>query len=84
MIFGQIGTDMLFSVLISFAVTFIVGKLMLPALQRLKISQTERTDGPSSHLKKTGTATMGGIFFLQGYWSSHLSMGKDIPRSYRS
>lgn len=79
MIFGQIGTDMLFSVLISFAVTFIVGKLMLPALQRLKISQTERTDGPASHLKKTGTATMGGIFFLAGILVVTLIYGKRYP-----
>lgn len=59
-------TDMLFSVLISFAVTLAAGKMLLPVLRRLKISQTERSDGPTSHLKKTGTPTMGGLFFMLG------------------
>ncbi len=63
---GRLGIDMLFSVLISFIVTVIAGRLFIPALQRLKVSQTERLDGPSSHLKKTGTATMGGLLFLAG------------------
>lgn len=40
------------------------GPLILPALRRLKIRQTVRDDGPASHLKKTGTPTMGGLIFL--------------------
>ena len=33
-------------------------------LKRLKFGQTERDDGPQSHLKKSGTPTMGGIMML--------------------
>lgn len=40
------------------------GKLLLPWLIRLKVGQHIREDGPQSHLKKTGTPTMGGLFFL--------------------
>ena len=47
--------------LISFVVTVILGIFILPILQRLKVGQSEREDGPKSHLKKSGTPTMGGI-----------------------
>lgn len=48
----------------AFVLTLIAGPLLIPVLRRLKFGQTVRDDGPSSHLKKTGTPTMGGILFL--------------------
>lgn len=51
---------------ISLGVTVISGPLVIPFLRRVKFGQTVRTDGPSRHLKKTGTPTMGGIMFLAG------------------
>ncbi|MBO6148826.1 MAG: phospho-N-acetylmuramoyl-pentapeptide-transferase [Lachnospiraceae bacterium] len=53
--------------LVSFALTALFGLLLLPWLKRLKARQTERVDGPKSHLKKTGTPTMGGIMFLASF-----------------
>ncbi len=47
--------------LISFVITVILGIFILPILQKLKVGQSEREDGPKSHLKKSGTPTMGGI-----------------------
>ena len=47
--------------LISFVLTVILGIFILPILQKLKVGQSEREDGPKSHLKKSGTPTMGGI-----------------------
>lgn len=47
--------------LITFVVTVVLGILLLPILKRLKVGQSEREDGPKSHLKKSGTPTMGGI-----------------------
>jgi phospho-N-acetylmuramoyl-pentapeptide-transferase len=41
-----------------------LGYLVVPMLQRLKAAQVVREDGPQSHLKKAGTPTMGGIFFV--------------------
>jgi phospho-N-acetylmuramoyl-pentapeptide-transferase len=76
---GRIYQDMLFSVLISFAVTVAAGKIFIPMLRRLKVSQTERTDGPQSHLKKTGTATMGGVLFLAGILVSTLIFAHSYP-----
>jgi phospho-N-acetylmuramoyl-pentapeptide-transferase len=40
------------------------GALILPWLRRLKMGQIIRREGPQAHLKKAGTPTMGGIFFL--------------------
>jgi phospho-N-acetylmuramoyl-pentapeptide-transferase len=37
---------------------------MIPFLKRLKFGQFVRDDGPESHLKKSGTPTMGGIIIL--------------------
>ena len=50
--------------LISFVLSVILGPLVIPVLRRLKMDQTEREDGVKSHLKKTGTPTMGGVMIL--------------------
>jgi len=41
-----------------------VGYWVIPLLQALKTGQIIREDGPQAHLKKAGTPTMGGIFFI--------------------
>ena len=48
---------------VCFIICFVLYKVFIPILYRFKIGQTIRTDGPESHLKKQGTATMGGIIF---------------------
>ena len=52
--------------LLSFAITVILGTIIVPILRKLKIGQIERDDGPESHLKKQGTPTMGGIIIILG------------------
>ncbi len=42
----------------------LAGYIALPILRQLKAAQFIREDGPSAHLKKAGTPTMGGIFFI--------------------
>jgi phospho-N-acetylmuramoyl-pentapeptide-transferase len=42
----------------------VAGYVILPILRKLKIGQVIREDGPQSHLSKTGTPTMGGIFIV--------------------
>ena len=49
---------------ITFAITAILGKIIIPILKKLKIGQVERTDGPRTHLRKQGTPTMGGIIMM--------------------
>jgi phospho-N-acetylmuramoyl-pentapeptide-transferase len=41
-----------------------IGYWVVPWLQALKAGQVIREDGPQAHLKKAGTPTMGGIFFI--------------------
>lgn len=50
--------------IVSFSLTLVLGPVFIPFLTRLKFGQTVRDDGPQSHLKKTGTPTMGGFIFL--------------------
>ena len=52
--------------LLSFAITVILGFMIVPILRKLKVGQIERSDGPESHLKKQGTPTMGGIIMMLG------------------
>lgn len=51
-------------VIISFAISAVLGPMIIPFLRKLKASQTERTEGVKSHLSKAGTPTMGGLIFL--------------------
>ncbi|MDG2990081.1 phospho-N-acetylmuramoyl-pentapeptide-transferase [Candidatus Synechococcus calcipolaris G9] len=44
--------------------TALMGQWVVPLLRRLKTGQVIREDGPQSHLKKSGTPTMGGIFLI--------------------
>lgn len=41
-----------------------LGYFVVPLLRRLKTGQVIQEDGPQTHLKKAGTPTMGGIFFV--------------------
>lgn len=49
---------------ISFIISLVSGKLLIPFLRRLKFGQVIREEGPKSHKAKTGTPTMGGAIFL--------------------
>ena len=66
-------------VLISFAVSLVLGPVVIPFLRKLKMKQTERTDGVQSHLKKAGTPTMGGIIILISVIVTSLFYVKDYP-----
>ena len=48
----------------SFVFTAIIGRLIIPILKKKKAEQSEREDGPRTHLKKKGTPTMGGIMMI--------------------
>ena len=66
-------------VLISFAVSVVLGPVIIPFLRKLKMGQTERVEGVQSHLKKAGTPTMGGIIFLISAVVTALFYVKDYP-----
>jgi phospho-N-acetylmuramoyl-pentapeptide-transferase len=59
-----------YAALTAFLLSLTCGPLMIRYLTRLKVGQSVRSDGPQSHLKKTGTPTMGGVMML---WSMVVS-----------
>ena len=56
----------LIAALVSFAVSAIAGKLLIPILRRMKAGQSIKEDGPTWHMSKQGTPTMGGLMFILG------------------
>ena len=52
--------------IVSFAITAIIGKYLIPFLHKLNFGQTILDVGPNWHKNKQGTPTMGGIMFVIG------------------
>ena len=67
--------NMILAAVISFAVTAVVGKFLIPALQRLKAGQSIKEIGPTWHMTKQGTPTMGGLMFMIGIGIAIVVMG---------
>ncbi|MBD5465102.1 MAG: phospho-N-acetylmuramoyl-pentapeptide-transferase [Lachnospiraceae bacterium] len=67
-------------VLIAFIISAALGPIMIPFLRKVKAGQTVREEGPESHLKKTGTPTMGGIIILAAITVTSLIYVKDYPK----
>ena len=67
-------------VLVSFALSLVLGPIVIPFLRKLKMGQTEREEGVQSHLKKAGTPTMGGIIILASVVITSLFYVKDYPK----
>ncbi len=72
----------------AFAVTALLGFVMIPWLRKLKFGQTILDIGPKWHMTKQGTPTMGGLMFIIGTLSAILLtvitdklMGGDIVAS---
>ncbi len=51
---------------ISFVITAVIGRFLIPVLHKMKFGQTILDIGPAWHKKKQGTPTMGGIMFIIG------------------
>ena len=48
----------------AFIVCALIGPVLIPYLHKLKFGQSIRECGPASHMKKSGTPTMGGLMML--------------------
>lgn len=72
--------DVALPVVISFVISAVLGPIIIPFLRRLKVGQTVREEGPKSHLKKSGTPTMGGILILISIVVTSLFYVKDYPK----
>jgi phospho-N-acetylmuramoyl-pentapeptide-transferase len=63
-IFNYLTFRSILGVLTALIFSFAFGPWMIARLHRFKFGQVVRDDGPQSHLKKTGTPTMGGALIL--------------------
>ena len=66
-------------VIISFLISVVFCPILIPFLRKLKFGQTEREEGPQSHLKKNGTPTMGGLVILAKMINSHVGITNPSP-----
>ncbi len=71
--------QIIFPILIAFAVTAILTPIFIPVLRRLKVGNTEREE-LESHQVKSGTPTMGGIVILIALVVASLFFVKDYPK----
>lgn len=68
------------SAIIAFVISAVAGPIIIPFLKRLKCGQTVREDGPSTHLKKSGTPTMGGVLILFSVVVTSLFFVREYPK----
>ena len=71
--------EIVIPVIISFAISALLGPIVIPFLRRLKVGQTERKE-LESHLKKNGTPTMGGLMILASIIITSVFYVKDYPK----
>lgn len=63
-VFSYITLRSVMATMTALAIGLIFGPIVIKRLTSLKIGQTVRSDGPRSHLIKSGTPTMGGALIL--------------------
>jgi phospho-N-acetylmuramoyl-pentapeptide-transferase len=63
-VFGFITFRAVFATMTAISIGLFAGPAVIRMLTRLKIGQAVRTDGPKTHLIKSGTPTMGGVLIL--------------------
>ncbi len=63
-VFSYLTFRAIVSTLTALFISLYFGSKLIRYLQRMQIGQTVRSDGPESHLSKSGTPTMGGILIL--------------------
>ena len=72
--------DIILPILIAFGISVVLSPVIIPFLKKLKFGQFVREDGPESHLKKSGTPTMGGLIILFSIVITSLFYIKDYPQ----
>ncbi len=55
---------MALSAAVSFVLTVVLGRLLIPVLRALHAGQSIKEIGPTWHMSKQGTPTMGGLMFI--------------------
>lgn len=63
-VFNYITMRTIMNMLTALGISFVIGPKVIRWLIRIKVGQSIRLDGPTTHLAKTGTPTMGGVMIL--------------------
>ena len=71
--------EIVIPVIVSFAISALLGPIVIPFLRSIKVGQTERKE-LESHLKKNGTPTMGGLMILASIIITSVFYVKDYPK----
>jgi phospho-N-acetylmuramoyl-pentapeptide-transferase len=74
-------TTAVYAILVAFIANIVLCPIMIPYLIKLRFGQYIREDGPSSHNKKTGTPTMGGIIIITGFLLSSFVFMRGNPQA---
>lgn len=69
------------SVLTALTIALVIGPAMIRRLDKYRLGQSIRDDGPASHLSKQGTPTMGGTLILTAIMISTL-LWSDLTNHY--
>ena len=80
-VFSYLTMRAILSTLTALLMAIIIGPKMIVWLQSMQIGQTVRSDGPESHLSKSGTPTMGGVLILAAILTSCL-LWADLSNRY--
>lgn len=80
-VFSYLTLRAILSTLTALVIAIVMGPKVIRWLQLLQIGQTVRSDGPESHLSKSGTPTMGGLLILGAIVTSVL-MWADLSNRY--
>jgi phospho-N-acetylmuramoyl-pentapeptide-transferase len=80
-VFQYLTLRAILGVLTALGISLLLGPWFIRRLSELKIGQSVRTDGPQSHLSKSGTPTMGGALILVAIFVSAL-LWSDLSNRY--
>lgn len=72
-------TDIIFAILISFFISVFLTPIVIPFLQKFRMAQYVREEGPKTHLKKSGTPTMGGLIILSAAAATSVLFIRQYP-----
>ncbi len=61
--------------IVAFITAALLGKIVVPWLRRIKAGQAIKENGPTWHMSKSGTPTMGGIIFIAGVAIACITVG---------
>lgn len=80
-VFQYLSLRAILGVLTSLGISLLMGPWVIRRLNEMRIGQSIRTDGPQSHLSKSGTPTMGGALILSSIFISTL-LWADLSNRY--